>query len=223
MRKVKDLKDIRGQEHVKRGLEVALCGKHNILLIGPRKAGKAMFAEVFTDMAGGGTVIEDLPYIKNAGKLLKAIRGRIFAATILPCPCGNFTDPKKECHCTPEEIRRYLESIPQKVLDKIDIQLEVPKISYELLTYRRSGDSTTEVIKRVDAFKANQVNPARLNKEADELLKLAILEIGISAKAYDKILAVSKTIAKMDGKGIIEAHHISEAISYRSLDRNMWG
>ena len=128
-------------------------------------------------------------------------------------------------------------------MDRIDIHLEVPRLKYEHLTDKRRGEPSEEIRKRVD--KVREIQKYRykndgiifnahleskelerycvLDKEAQELLKLAILELGISARAYDKILKVSRTIADLDGKEIIEAHHISEAISYRSLDRNLWG
>jgi len=128
-------------------------------------------------------------------------------------------------------------------LDRIDIHLEVPRLKYEHLTDKRRGEPSEEIRKRVD--KARSVQKKRfesegahfnahleskelekyciLDKEAEELLKLAILELGISARAYDKILKVSRTIADLDGKEVVESHHISEAISYRSLDRNLWG
>lgn len=220
MAKLKDLQEIRGQEHVKRGLEVALCGRHSVLLIGPRGSGKTMFAQVFKGMSGKAVIIENLPDIK---KIPEKIKGNIVVATMVPCPCGNFTDPKRECRCTPEKIRRYLEKISQKALDKIDIHLEVPKFSMEVLMNRRAGESTADVVKRIDSFRASNISSKGLNKEAEELLKLAILELGISARAYDRIISVAKTIAKMEGKDIVEACHLSEAISYRSLDRNMYG
>lgn len=220
MAKLKDLKEIRGQEHVKRGLEVALCGGHSVLLIGPKGAGKTMFAQVFKSISGKAVIIEDLPDTK---KTLEKIKGNMVIATMVPCPCGNFTDPKRECHCSPYDIRRYLSSMPQKVLNKIDIHLEVPKFSMDVLMNRRVGESTADLVKKIDSFKAISINPEDLDKEAEELLKLAILELGISARAYDRIISVAKTIAKMDGKNVVEACHISEAISYRSLDRNMYG
>ena len=128
-------------------------------------------------------------------------------------------------------------------MDRIDIHLEVPRLKYEHLTDKRRGETSEVIRKRVDAAHIIQKNRYKddgvlfnahleskelekhciLDKEAEELLKLAILELGISARAYDKILKVSRTIADLDGKDIIEAHHISEAISYRSLDRNLWG
>ena len=159
------------------------------------------------------------------------------------CPCGYFTDPKHECHCTPFQIQTYLSKISGPLLDRIDIHLEVPRLKLENLTEKRRGEPSENIRKRVDS--AREIQTARykndgihfnahleskelekyciLDKESEELLKLAILELGISARAYDKILKVARTIADLDGKEIVEAHHISEAISYRSLDRNLWG
>ena len=164
-------------------------------------------------------------------------------AAINPCRCGCFTDPKRECHCPPFQIQSYLSKISGPLLDRIDIHLEVPRLKLEHLTEKRRGEPSVDIRKRVD--KALSIQRERykrdgihfnahleskglekyciLNKESEELLKLAILELGISARAYDKILKVSRTIADLEGKEIIEAHHISEAISYRSLDRNLWG
>ena len=159
------------------------------------------------------------------------------------CPCGYFTDPKRECHCTPFQIQSYLSKISGPLLDRIDIHLEVPRLKLEHLTDKRHGEPSEEIRKRVNV--AREVQKSRyknehvffnahleskelekycvLDKEGEELLKLAILELGISARAYDKILKVSRTISDLEGSDIILAHHISEAISYRSLDRNIWG
>ena len=167
----------------------------------------------------------------------------MLVAAMNPCPCGYFTDSKRECHCTPFQIQSYLSKISGPLLDRIDIHLEVPRLKYEHLTDKRRGEASEEIRKRVDAAKVVQKDRYKadnvlfnahleskelekycvLDKEAEELLKLAILELGISARAYDKILKVSKTISDLEGKDIIEAYHISEAISYRSLDRNLWG
>ncbi len=159
------------------------------------------------------------------------------------CPCGYFTDPKRECHCSPFQIQTYLSKISGPLLDRIDIHLEVPRLKLEHLTDKRRGEPSEAIRARVD--KAREIQKTRyendqlyfnsrleskelekfcvLDKEGEDLLKTAILELGISARAYDKILKVARTIADLDGKDIIEAHHISEAISYRSLDRNLWG
>ena len=167
----------------------------------------------------------------------------MLVAAMNPCPCGYFTDPKHECHCTPFQIQTYLSKISGPLLDRIDIHLEVPRLKLEHLTEKRRGEPSENIRKRVDSAREIQTTRYKndgihfnahleskelekhcvLDKEAQDLLKLAILELGISARAYDKILKVSRTIADLDAKDIIEAHHISEAISYRSLDRNLWG
>ena len=318
-----DFSDVKGQEHVKRGLEVAAAGGHNVLLIGPPGSGKSMLTKRLTTilsemtieegletsqihsvagilppnkflvgtrpfrsphhtisdaaLLGGGTnpmpgeislahngvlFLDELPEFRR--NVLEVLRlpmedgfvtvARVantitypakfmLVAAMNPCPCGYFTDPKRECHCTPFQIQSYLSKISGPLLDRIDMHLEVPRLKYEHLTDKRRGEPSEEIRKRVD--KAREVQKSRykdegvlfnahleskelekysvLDKEAEELLKLAILELGISARAYDKILKVSRTIADLDGKEIVEAHHVSEAISYRSLDRNLWG
>jgi len=163
-------------------------------------------------------------------------------AAMNPCLCGFFTDPKKECHCTPYQIQRYLSKISGPLLDRIDIHLNVPRLNYNELSQRRKGDSSEIIRERVNRSRNLQekrykeesvlfnahLEPKNiekycmLDKEGEELLKMAILELGISARAYDKILKVARTIADLDGKETIEAFHISEAISYRSLDRDFW-
>lgn len=318
-----DFSDVKGQEHVKRGLEVAAAGGHNAILIGPPGSGKSMMAKrlptILSDMTitesletstihsiaglitpsrglvstrpfrsphhtvsdaslvGGGTnpspgeislahngvlFLDELPEFKRnvlevmrqpledgfitisrvSGKLTYPSKFMLVAA-MNPCPCGYFTDPKKECHCTPRQIQNYLSKISGPLLDRIDIHLEVPRLKLEHLTDKRHGESSEDIRARVgkawaiqkDRYSDSsihlnaQLEPKDLekhcilDKESEELLKLAILELGISARAYDKILKVSRTIADLDGKQNIEAHHVSEAISYRSLDRNLWG
>ena len=157
-------------------------------------------------------------------------------------PCGNFTDPKRECHCTPYQIQRYLSKISGPLLDRVDIHLNVPRLNYDELSGKRKGDPSEVIRGRVN--RARKIQEKRhkkdgvtfnahlesrelekyctLDKDGEELLKMAILELGISARAYDKILKIARTIADLEEKETIEASHISEAISYRSLDRDFW-
>lgn len=209
-----DVSDILGHAHVKRGLEVALSGMHNVVLVGPSGSGKTMLKEAFRNII---------------------FPGHLTIKEIHPCGCGNFTDPNNECTCSPKDIQNYLNTLNKDgFFDHIDICIEVPKLNLKNIS-NKTGESSEWIAKRVkkrlleQERKNNWFNSARpvhtivLDKEADELLKLAILELGISAYAYDKILRVAQTIANMEDKDIVESHHISEAISYRSLDRNLWG
>ena len=200
MKKI-DLQDIRGQEHCKRAIEVACVGDHGIVLIGPHKSGKT-------------ALIKRIPTIASTP---------IFAAEILPCPCGNFTDPKKDCYCTPRQIQEHLiAAVSGEILRKADMHVEVPKLNIDHISDKRRGETSETIRARIEKARKNS-KPYSLDKEANELFKLAVLELGISPAAYDKIAYVAATIAQIDGKPIIEAHHLSEAISYRSLDRNLWG
>jgi magnesium chelatase family protein len=176
-----------------------------------------------------------------AGTLTYPARFMLVAA-MNPCPCGFFTDPKKECRCTPIQIQKYLSKISGPLLDRIDIHLEVPRLNYEQLTKKGGAETSGQIKQRVDKARSVQrqrykkdgfsfnallesremEKSCRINPDGQELLKTAILELGLSARAYDKVLKVARTIADLDGKETIEASHISEAIGYRSLDRNLW-
>ena len=166
----------------------------------------------------------------------------MLVAAMNPCPCGFLTHPIKECNCTPPQIQRYLNKISGPLLDRMDIQIEVAPLKYSQLTSKNNGETSSEIKKRVVTCKKMQkaryksigissnaqLQPkymdrfCELTDEAAQLLKLAITELSLSARAYDKIRKVARTIADMEGKELIEATHISEAISYRSLDRNLW-
>ena len=193
----KDFADVIGQANAKRAIEVACVGNHNILMIGAKGSGKTM-------------LVERISSITNTP--LKVLE-------ILPCPCGNFTNPKVACNCTPYQIQRHYSKIPYEKLKDIDIHIEIPKIN--LAVRRESYLSSSTMRKTIEQAKRNPI-PENLDKESEELLKMAILELGISARAYDSIINIAKTIARMDNNDKVKAHHISEAIGYRALDRNYW-
>ena len=158
------------------------------------------------------------------------------------CPCGYLTDAKKECHCTPNQVQKYLSKVSGPLLDRIDIHIEVPSVKYKDLSDEISGEKSEIIRTRVKKardiqlvrFKDDQIfansqmsyrlvrKYCKLDDQSRDLLKIAITELGFSARCYDKILKVSRTIADLGGKENISSDHVSEAIQYRSLDRNMW-
>jgi len=162
-------------------------------------------------------------------------------AAMNPCPCGFYTDPKKACRCHPNKIQSYLGKISGPLLDRIDIHIELPSIKYKELTDTKDAEPSSAIKARVEkartiqrerfkaegAFYNAQMNVQLIKKycileeEGKELLKMAMTELGLSARAYDKILKVSRTIADLAGAEAIFAEHISEAIQYRSLDRQL--
>lgn len=166
----------------------------------------------------------------------------LLICTMNPCPCGFFGDRSRECHCSPYQIQRYRSKISGPLLDRIDIHIELPALQYKELVDKEDGEPSKPIKERVtkarklqlERFKGSkiysnsQMNHKQIkkhcviNKEAKELLKMAINELGISARAYDKILKVSRTIADLAGSEEVLTDHISEAIQYRSLDRNLW-
>lgn len=159
-----------------------------------------------------------------------------------PCPCGYYTDPKKACRCNPNKIQNYMGKISGPLLDRIDIHIEIPAIKYKELADTKDAESSAIIKARVEKARAAQRQRFKeekisynaqmntkltkkyclLTPEARELLKMAMNELGLSARAYDKILKVSRTIADLAESEIIQAEHISEAVQYRSLDRQWW-
>jgi len=317
-----DFSDIKGQQSVKRGLEITAAGGHNCLMIGPPGSGKSMLAKrlptilpplsaeeslettrihsimgllpsgtsllqerpfraphhTCSDVAlvGGGTIpkpgeislshngvlfLDELPeFNRNALEVLRqpledrrvtiARASRtvtlpanfMLIASMNPCPCGFLTDSRRKCHCTAQQIQRYLGRISGPLLDRIDIHLDVPRLPPgELLrttTAERSADIRLRVgkaravqTKRFQGkpiFANAQMGPEEIKKfcqmdaAAQQLLRSAIEELGFSARAYDKILKVSRTIADLEGSEQLKTEHLAEAIQYRSLDREFF-
>lgn len=167
----------------------------------------------------------------------------MLAAAMNPCPCGFYTDPSKECTCTLPQIQKYMARISGPLLDRIDIHIEVPAVKYKDLSAESKGESSSQIRQRV--IKARKVQLERfkgikhvfnngdmgskevrqfckLDSAGSELLKMAMTKLGLSARAYDRILKVSRTIADLENSENILPQHISEAIQYRSLDRELW-
>jgi len=160
-----------------------------------------------------------------------------------PCPCGFITDPKHDCTCSNMAVQKYLGRISGPLFDRMDIHVEVPAVPFKELTGISDGDTSDQIRKRVRAsvkiqnerfsetqgvFYNSQMESTHLRKfckiktDAELLLEKAIEKLGLSARAYDRILKVSRTIADLDQEVNINSSHISEAIHYRSLDRQLW-
>ncbi|GHU63961.1 magnesium chelatase [Bacteroidia bacterium] len=318
-----DFSEVKGQESVKRAIEVACAGGHNIILVGSPGAGKSMLAKRIPSILPPLTLSESLETTKIhsvAGKInhngsLIAVRpfrsphhsismvamvgggsypqpgeislshngvlfldeiaefnrsvlevlrqpledrkitisrakssvdypaGFMLAASMNPCPCGNYNNPNKACVCNPVQVQKYLNRISGPLMDRIDIQIEIVPVPFEDISDIRPAESSESIRTRViqarkiqgKRFAAEegiycnaQMNTRLLHEHAqpdnEGLLKLkhAMNRLNLSARAYDRILRVSRTIADLENAEKIQVAHIAEAISYRNLDRENW-
>ena len=168
----------------------------------------------------------------------------MFVASMNPCPCGYYNHPTRKCVCSPTQVTRYLNRISGPLLDRIDIQVEITPVDYDELSDTRCGESSAVIRERVirarriqeERFREHpgiycnaQMTPslqakyARPDEAGMNLIKQAMTKLNLSARAYDRILKVARTIADLDGSPTVRSVHVAEAIGYRSLDRGTWG
>lgn len=166
----------------------------------------------------------------------------MFIASMNPCPCGYYGSKEKECTCTPEQIKKYMGRISGPLLDRIDIHLEVSGVKYEKLNSKSQVESSECIRKRVNQarmiqkerykeygiYSNSELSPklidiyCKLNQQSSRLLEDSFQKLGLSARAYGRILKVARTIADLEGEKEIQTNHLAEAIQYRNLDRKYW-
>ena len=224
-----------GGGHIPRPGEVSLAN-HGVLFLDELPEFKKNVLEVLRQPLENG-------YVTIVRSSLTATYPASFmlVAAMNPCPCGYYTDPRRECRCTPQQIRRYQAKISGPLLDRIDIHIDVPSIRYRELAAKSGGESSRLICERVNRARTMQekrfggqdtlCNARMSNKQIKEfcpidedserLIEMAMDRLGLSARAYTRILKVARTIADLEEEKNIRSYHISEAIQYRSLDRKM--
>jgi magnesium chelatase family protein len=167
----------------------------------------------------------------------------MLVAAMNPCPCGYFGDLKRECRCGPVQVQRYRQRISGPLLDRIDLHIEVPAVEYRDVASERSEEQSAAIRERIGRARAKQQQRfakdaktncnarmatrhlkahCKLTSDSNELIRVAMNELNLSARAYDRILKVSRTIADLDAAASIAPEHVSEAIQYRTFDRTLW-
>jgi magnesium chelatase family protein len=168
----------------------------------------------------------------------------VLAAAMNPCPCGFWNDPTRECRCSPMQIQRYVGRISGPLLDRIDIHIDVPAVKFRELRGDVPLETDSSAVIRQRVIKARERQQHRfagekifsnaamtsrlirkfcqIDSHSEKMLESAMKRLGLSARAYDRILKVSRTIADLEGADAINSNHISEAVGYRSLDRTYW-
>jgi magnesium chelatase family protein len=188
------------------------------------------------------------PLEEGAVTISRALASSTFPASIMliaalnPCPCGYRTDPNRPCHCTVPQIERYMAKISGPLLDRIDIHIEVPAVPYKELASHTPGTSSESMRSQVEQARQIQhtryrgtttrynahMNHKQIRQHAaiddagQNILKAAMADLGLSARAHDKVLRVARTIADLEGAETVGAGHLGEAINYRMLDRSLW-
>jgi magnesium chelatase family protein len=232
---ISDVAMIGGGSHPKPG-EVSLS-HHGVLFLDELPEFKRHVLEVLRQPVEEGKVT-----ISRAASTLTFPARFMLVAAMNPCPCGYFTDPKKECHCSVVQVKNYLSRVSGPLLDRMDIQLEIPCLKVEEMTSRSSAEPSSAIRERVERARAMQktryagqrysfnaeLEPKQVekfcetSKEGQKILKTAIRELGFSARAYHKALKVARTIADLDGVEEIKPEHVTEAVGYRVFDRSRW-
>ena len=185
--------------------------------------------------------LEDLTVtISRAATTLTYPSSFMLIAAMNPCPCGYYSDPRHQCRCSAHQIRRYRSKISGPLLDRIDIHVEVPAVAYKDLIGKTATESSASIRNRVVAARQIQLKRlkrtqifcnaqmasrhirthCRIEADAEQVLESAIDRLGLSARAYNRVLKISRTIADLEGATDIKVHHVTEAVQYRSLDRS---